>query len=327
MSSASLLARLGLDGSVPGRFRPARRREDRRIWKDFHRHSRTFSLAARLLPRRVRLPVATLYLFCRRVDTIADERAFEVGPARALTELEALQKRLRATLRGEPPPETLWQRLAGVHERFRLAPAPLHELIDGARWDLEARSITSETDLLDYSMLVGGSVGAMMLPFLAPGRRERLDAPARTLGVAMQITNIVRDVGEDLRERERCYLPNAWLRQHGLSEDDLRAHLGAGGVPSGYAAVLERAMHTADTRYRRGLEGVEALPVRMRLGIRAAARMYREVHNEVRANSYDDLSRRGHTTLPRKLRLVVQDDYARRKRLLAARRREETATR
>ena len=311
-SSASLLARLGLDGSL----RPTRLRENRRLWNGFHHHSRTFSLAARLLPRRVRLPVATLYLFCRRVDTIADERALTVGPVRALRELEALETRLEATLHGRPPEGTLWRRLAGIHERFGLAPGPLHELIDGARWDLEGRPIDDEADLLRYAMLVGGSVGAMMLPFLAPARRERLDAPARTLGVAMQITNIVRDVGEDLRERERCYLPAAWLRAHGLDEAALRAYLSRPGVPNGYPALLERTMQAADTRYGRGLAGVQSLPGRMRLGIRAAARMYREIHNEVRANGYDDLSRRAFTSLPRKLRLVVQDDYSRRRERL-----------
>ncbi|PSQ80263.1 MAG: squalene/phytoene synthase family protein [Bacteroidetes bacterium QS_8_68_15] len=315
-SSASLLTRW-----LPARWLSERRRADRRLWEGFHHHSRTFSLAARLLPRRVRLPVATLYLFCRRVDTLADERAFAVGPAQALDELEAIEARLDAALHGRPPDDDLlWPRLAEVHERFGLAPGPLRELIDGARWDLNGRPVTDEDDLLDYSMLVGGSVGAMMLPFLAPDRREQLDASARTLGVAMQITNIVRDVGEDLRERDRRYLPAAWLREAGLSESDLRAHLPTGtGVPPGYPAVLERAMRLAEARYRRGLDGVGKLPTRMRLGIRSAARMYREIHNEVRANDYDDLSRRAYTSRGRKLRLVVQDDYSRRRERLLGR--------
>ena len=317
-SNASLLARWGLEGWLPNRLRPARLRENRRLWNGFYRHSRTFSLAARLLPHRVRMPVATLYLFCRRVDTLADERALAVGTACARRELETVEKRLEATLRGRPPATgLLWQRLAEVHDRFDLAPGPLHELIEGARWDLNGRGVADEEDLLDYSMLVGGSVGAMMLPFLAPERRERLDRPARTLGVAMQITNIVRDVGEDLRERGRRYLPAAWLREAGLWEADLRAYLDReGAVPPGYPPVLERAMDAADARYRRGLDGVQALPSKMRLGIRSAARMYREIHNEVRANGYDDLSRRAYTSLGRKLRLVAQDDYSRRRERL-----------
>ena len=316
-NGASLLARWLPAQWLPARWLSERRRANRRIWDGFHHHSRTFSLAARLLPRRVRLPVATLYLFCRRVDTLADERAFAVGPAQALDELAATEQHLDATLRGHPPDGTLWPRLADVHERFELAPGPLHELIEGARWDLNGRGVADEEDLLDYSMLVGGSVGAMMLPFLAPERRERLDRPARTLGVAMQITNIVRDVGEDLRERGRRYLPAAWLREAGLREADLRAYLDReGAVPPGYPPVLERAMDAADARYRRGLDGVQALPSKMRLGIRSAARMYREIHNEVRANGYDDLSRRAYTSLGRKLRLVAQDDYSRRRERL-----------
>ena len=84
-------------------------------------------------------------------------------------------------------------------------------------------------------------------------------------------------------------------------------------MPDGYAAVLERAMQAAEARYERGLAGTQALPAKMRLGIRSAARMYREIHNEVRANAYDDLSRRAYTTLGRKLRLAAHDDYARRR--------------
>lgn len=315
MSSASLWTRLGLD-----RFE-----ESRRLWNGFYRHSRTFSLAARLLPRRVRMPVATLYLFCRRIDTIADERALAVGTERARHELEQAQRHLDATLDGRPPAGLLWQRLAEVHRRFGLRPGPLGELIDGARWDLDGRPVKSEQDLLDYSMLVGGSVGAMMLPFLAPRRQERLDAPARALGVAMQITNIVRDVGEDLRLRERCYLPSAWLDRRGIATADLRAGLDGGPVPAGYPGVLEEAMRTAEARYRTGISGIRALPAKMRLGIRSAARMYREIHNEVRAGGYDNLSRRAYTSLPRKLRLVVQDDYARRKRRLRTDGRRRTA--
>ncbi len=76
---------------------------DRAVWADFRQHSRTFSLAARLLPREVRLPVATLYLFCRAVDTVADERPAAVGVPAAQAELDALEAALLRTLDGDPP--------------------------------------------------------------------------------------------------------------------------------------------------------------------------------------------------------------------------------
>ena len=289
--------------------------EDSYLWQSFRHHSRTFSLAARLLPAEVRLPVATLYLYCRTVDGIADERALEVGAEAARAEIEATRRALDRTLAGDPPDELLWRRLAEVHAEFDLLPEPLYELLAGADWDLSGRGIGTTADLLAYAGLVAGSVGAMMLPFLVGDRAEiaALTPTARALGNAMQITNILRDVGEDLERLGRVYLPGSLLRTHGLSRDDLAA-LGRNGQASeSYVALLEAVMAEAERLYNEAEAGIEALPLRSRIGIAAAARMYREIMNEVRAAHYDNLGRRNYVPLARKLRLVVDDAYARRR--------------
>lgn len=292
--------------------------EDRRIWRQFRHHSRTFSLATRLLPPSVQMPIATLYLFCRRVDTIADQRILLVGRERAQQELRVVEQQLHQTLDGRPPDLELWHRLAEVDRRFALDPVPLQELIDGAAWDLEDRPIRDEDDLIAYSGLVGGSVGAMMLPFLTEGSvpTASLEGPARRLGVAMQITNIVRDVGEDARMLGRVYVPATWLAAHGLTVDDLREER---AMPPTYPALIETVMEAAEERYRAALPGIDALPVQARLGIRAAARMYREIMNEVRRLGYDNLGQRAYVPLRRKLRLLVDDGYERRKARLLTR--------
>lgn len=281
--------------------------ENQWIWESFQYHSRTFSLAARFLPRRVQLPIATLYLFCRRVDSIADQRVLEVGRNRAIAEVETVRESLDATLAGHPPRgEVLWPRLAEVNDRYDLYRGPLDELIEGALWDLHDRPISSKEDLVTYSNLVGGSVGAMMLPFLtANGRDSSLEAAARQLGIAMQITNIIRDVGEDIDDLNRVYLPNEWLDKHSVS----RQALNNGRCVSGYPALLERAMGTAEEHYQQSRDGISSLSFRSRIGIRAAARMYREILNEVRANGYDNLNRRAYVSLGRKLLLVGFDNY------------------
>ena len=288
--------------------------ENEWIWESFRYHSRTFSLAAQFLPRSVQLPIATLYLFCRRVDSIADQRVLEVGPEQALDEVQTVQHRLDSTLAGQPPTdEVLWRRLGEVHERYDLDRGPLEELIDGAVWDLKDRPIETQQDLIEYSNLVGGSVGAMMLPFLSEDpHHDSLEAAARRLGIAMQITNIVRDVGEDIEELGRVYLPSAWMQEHDVS----RAALEAGRCVSGYPALLEQAMSVAEDRYQRSTEGIAALPFRTRIGIRAAARMYREILNEVRANGYDNLNQRAYVSMGRKLLLVACDSYDWRKSTL-----------
>jgi len=285
--------------------------ENQWLWESFRYHSRTFSLAARFLPERVRMPVATLYLYCRRVDSIADQRVLEIGRDAALDEVRRVRRRLDETLSGAPPDEELlWRRLAEVHAEHSLRKPPLYELIEGAIWDLEGRPVDTRDELIAYSNLVGGSVGAMMLPFLAGAdQHDDLEPAARQLGIAMQITNIVRDVGEDIGELDRVYLPTEWMRAHSVCRDDLAEHR----LPSGYPALLERAMKAAEAHYRDSFSGIAALPFRPRISIRAAARMYREILNEVRANEYDNLSRRAYVSTSRKLLLAVVDNYEWRK--------------
>jgi phytoene synthase len=286
---------------------------DQHIWDAFRHHSRTFSLAARLLPRDVQMPIATLYMFCRRVDSIADERILEIGREAALAEVETVERHLNATLAGRPPDELLWQRLAEVHEGYDLQKGPLLELIEGARWDLEDRPVETLDDLVDYSNLVGGSVGAMMLPFLlSDAEARRLEGSARTLGIAMQITNILRDVGEDARELDRVYLPTRWLSHYDIDPSTLTG----GSLPDAYPQLLEDVMEASEERYEESFAGIDALPWKMRFGIRAAARMYREIMNEVRANHYDNLNRRAYVSFRRKCFLSVVDTYNRRKKRL-----------
>ena len=289
----------------------SRDEEDKWLWASFRYHSRTFSMAARLLPTRVQLPVAALYLFCRHVDSIADHRVLEVGRKAALNEIHATWDALDATLGGRPPDSLLWRRLHEVHERFDLHRTPLYELLEGAVWDLEARPIRTLNDLVDYSNLVGGSVGAMMLPFLADATAyAQLEGAARRMGIAMQITNIVRDVGEDLRHLNRVYLPLDWFDAYGIVPESLTER---DALPEAYPHLLEDAMEEAEARYASSMTAIGALPWGVRTGIRAAARMYREIMNEVRVLGYDNIQNRAYVSKPRKLWCVCADTYVRRK--------------
>lgn len=308
--------------SPPSQLREglSRRDEDAFLRAAFRHHSRTFSLATWLLPRRERLPVATLYMYCRTVDTLADEDLLEIGADAARSEVERLREHLDATLDGNPPtdgPETfLWSRLGEAHERYGLHAEAMHQLLDGAQWDIEGRPIRSSADLLDYSNLVAGSVGAMMLPFLVRDRADvaRLDQPARALGCAMQLTNILRDVGEDWRDLQRVYLPADSLSAAGI---DI-AGLSAGDAHwARYVELVEGLMTHAESLYDKADAGIQDLRQASQFGIRSATRMYREILNGVRANGYDNLTQRAFVPLRRKLWLIGNGDSysARRTRL------------
>lgn len=292
------------------------------LWRFFGQHSKTFSLASRLLPTRLRQPIATLYYYCRMVDNIADQRILEVGRAAALHELDRCRRELEAALEGRPPDALIWRHLSLVHEEHPLNTSALFELIEGARWDLEGRPVCTAAELIDYANLVAGSVGALVLPLLLDEAAcstgycslTKLQRSARDLGIAMQITNVLRDVGEDLRQLDRIYLPADLLSRYGVSVEALRA----GTVAPAYPELVEELMTEAERRYRAGLRAAGELPWQVRAGIRAAARMYREIHNEIRARGYDNLSQRAFVSFGRKLFLTMHDDYtSRRSRLVA----------
>ena len=281
----------------------------------FRVHSRTFSLATRLLPARVRQPVAVVYWYCRTIDNIADQRSLELGTPAALDHLHHAEQALDRCLAGHPDPEPLWLALAAVQTSWSLPRRPMFELIEGARWDLESRPVATMDDLVTYSQLVAGSIGEMTLPFLTDPMASRssvLVSSARALGVAMQITNILRDVGEDLDVLGRTYLPGDSWRALGLAADDRPEPR-----DPRYRALVESLMAEAESGYRIGLDGIEGLDRGARLGIRAAARTYREILNEVRAANYDNVFQRAVVPYPRKLACFVQDGYEARKKRLA----------
>ncbi len=257
-------------------------------------------------------------MFCRTVDNVADEWAHKAGPEKAYAHIERMSRQLYLTLVGQPPNELLWRRLAEVHQTYRLPSEPFYELLEGAIWDIDERPVESVDDLLAYADRVAGSVGAMMLPFLVDSDSSMNDlrGQARALGQAMQITNILRDVGEDRQALDRVYLPLDLLNQAGLSADDLRGDILIGPKRAAYISVLETLMDLADDLYSEATESITLLSTGAQLAINSAARMYREIHNELRALGYDNLHHRACVSIGRKAVVIAVDDYARRKERL-----------
>ena len=294
---------------------------DTEVWNSFKEYSKTFSAATKLLPKDVRLPVATLYAFCRRVDDIADKPGNAADPSEALRELDYFEDSIRAIISENkiPQGDLLWPRIYAINQEWHLSIIPFLELIEGARFDLRRNTIETQEDLIFYSNLVAGSIGAMMLPFLTTGGLaiwdqidfeqwcQSLDQPSRDLGIAMQITNILRDVGEDYQLLNRVYIPQQLLDSHDIKIADLFQNR----IPKAYPILIEELMATAEKRYITGLGSIKDLDRKVRPGIRSAAKMYREILNEIRKNQYDNLSQRAFTKKSTKLRLSIFDTYER----------------
>lgn len=259
------------------------------------RGSKSFALASLLLPRRVRDPAAALYAFCRVADDAIDGAPRGAG----LAALDDLRGRLDRVASGSPDDDPVDRALARVMAQHHLPRAPLDALLEGFEWDLEGRRYETIESLFAYAARVAGTVGVAMT-FLMDRRDPRVLARACDLGVAMQLSNIARDVGEDARNG-RVYLPEAWLRAVGLSADAILAR----PEPSpALSSVVARLVSEAEVLYRRADAGVPALPRDCRPAIRAARLVYSDLHRVIARRGFDTVSSRAFVSKPRKLWLV-----------------------
>lgn len=262
--------------------------------------SRSFFAASLLLPRRVHEPATALYAFCRVADDLIDggDSGGDSGgdPAAALAELRA---RLDAAYAGSPRPVAADRALAAVVLRHAIPRALLDALLEGFAWDAAARRYDSLADLEAYAARVAGAVGAIMAMLMGERSAEGV-ARACDLGIAMQLSNIARDVGEDARAG-RLYLPQDWLRAAGIDPD---AWLARPSFGPALAGVIEALLHRADTLYRRADAGIAALPRACRPGIGAARHLYAEIGQQVARHGYDSVARRAVVPPGRKLRLL-----------------------
>lgn len=260
-------------------------------------NSRTFDAASKLLPARVRGPACVLYGFCRLADDAVDEGG-AAGPA-----VQRLRERLDRVYAGRPLPEPADRALAAVVDAYALPRALPDFLLEGLAWDAEGREYGDLDALLAYAARVAGAVGAMMSVLMETRAPDAL-ARACDLGVAMQLSNIARDVGDDLR-LGRLYLPRAWLHEAGMDDAAIAAWRAAPCRDPRAEAVVRRLLDEADRLYARVGAGVACLPLDCRPGINAARRLYAAIGHEVRRAGGDGVSRRARVPGRRKLWLLA----------------------
>ena len=170
--------------------------------------SLSFHAASKLLPKRVRDPALALYAFCRLAD---DEVDLKAAKAEAVLDL---RDRLELVYAGRPRNAAPDRAFAGVVEQFEMPRTLPDALLEGLAWDAETRTYATLSNVRDYAARVASAVGAMMCVLMGVRDADAL-ARACDLGVAMQLTNIARDVGEDALEG-RLYLPTDWLEDAGI---------------------------------------------------------------------------------------------------------------
>ncbi len=190
--------------------------------------------------------------------------------------------------------------LSAVIARYRLPPNVWDALLEGFAWDVSGRKYETLSDVRAYCVRVASTVGVLMTLLMGESRRPVL-ARACDLGVAMQLTNIARDVGEDAREG-RLYLPRAWFRELGVDPDEWLANPRDRGE---IREMTRRLLSEARVLYARADAGIADLPRDARVAIRAARLIYAEIGEAVAEAGYDSVTRRAFTSPQRKLWLLA----------------------
>lgn len=261
-------------------------------------HARTFALASSFLPARRRRGAFGVYAFCRLADDIVD-RGEGRDRARLAAELDLYRAGVADAIAGRPEGPVFRELLRTVQE-FDVPTAALEELLNGVACDLQSARYATWADLTRYCEGVASSVGSMCTFIFGvdggvdgdgdrePAVRERAVRYARTLGVAMQLTNILRDVGEDAA-RGRCYLPDADLTAVGLSAERVLHDPTLKDDPR-WSQLMRHEIARARALYRAASPGIALLAPESQRCARACAGGYAAILSAIELNDYDSFT-------------------------------------
>ena len=260
------------------------------------RWAKTFYLGTLLLPPPKRRAIWAIYVWCRRTDELMDSpEAQALPPAQLLERLDAWEERTRGFFRGQVR-DGLDLVMVDTINRYPQPVQPYLDMIDGQRMDVRQHRYDDFEDLRLYCYRVAGTVGLMTQAVMgvdpayttAPwsARPDPTEA-ALALGIANQLTNILRDVGEDC-SRGRIYLPQTDLRRFGYSE----AELMAGTVNDSWRALMAFQLERAREWFRRSEAGVRWLSADARWPVWTSLRLYRGILDVIERHDYDVFNRR-----------------------------------
>ncbi len=253
-------------------------------------HSKSFYLASALLPRAQRRAMRALYAFCRTADEMVD------GPDACPALVAEFRRNSRRPAKAQDDP--VLRAWADTRDAYDIPQRYAEELLDGVEMDLSKSRYARFAELRRYCYRVASTVGLMSMYITGFDRARRAEAEraATALGIALQLTNSLRDVGEDA-QRGRIYLPADVCARHGVSEEDILE----GRLTPGFVALMRAEIARAEALYGIGLRGLPLLDRGGRLAVAAAAQLYRGIHGKIAAGGYDVFTRRAQLSTAEKL--------------------------
>ena len=251
------------------------------------KRARNFAYGIMVLTREKRRAIAAIYAFARRVDDIADG---ELPPGQKREQLEQIRAGLHS-----PSGDAMSVALADARSRFPISDSALYALVDGGLRDLDQTRYADFEELRDYCTKVAGAVGVACVAVYGSDDVER----AETLGIALQLINIIRDVREDW-ELGRVYLPQEELASFGVSEGDIAA----GRATDAWRALMTFQAERARVHLQDGLGLLRSLDGRSALCVSTFAGLYRATLDRIEAAGFDVFDGPPHLSTLTKLRIV-----------------------
>jgi len=258
--------------------------------------SKTFSMAARSFPPALRDGAHAIYWFCRHTDDLVDEA---VDPIQARKDLDAWEIALREAFERGDSSDPILRLFTATIDSFGVPREHAFELIEGVRMDLYKHRYESFDELRVYCYRVASTVGLMMSHVI--GFRPGALRYAEEMGVAMQLTNILRDVGEDFR-RGRIYIPLQELRRFEMDEREFPGDT----RDQRYRALMHFQVGRARRAYAEAAPGIALLEPHGQLAVRAAALYYGRILDHIERAGYDTVTRRAVVPKWEKFALMVR---------------------
>lgn len=260
-------------------------------------HSKSFYFSSSFLPPEKRRAIRAFYAFCRTTDDMVDVLCQTESEAQGVLDAWRRSSRLCSSEQDNPV-LAAW---TSIRDQYAVPQQYVEELIDGCEMDLTVKRYETWEQLAHYCYCVASTVGLITMHVVGvveddPATFERSRPAAIELGIALQLTNILRDVGEDLG-RGRIYLPQEDLRRFGYTEDELRA----GVIDDRFRALMRFQIDRANALYESSLPAIATLERDGRVAVGAAALLYRGILGKIVDNDFDVFHRRAHLSFQDKV--------------------------
>ncbi|WP_459770661.1 phytoene/squalene synthase family protein [Alkalibacterium sp. s-m-28] len=259
--------------------------------------SKSFYFAFSKLPKDKAEAVYAIYAFCRLADDSIDEAETKEQQAEALAMLTSELNRFEQGREADHP---IWHALRDVFSRFDMPIQPFYDQLKGQAMDYHFEQPSTLEEVEAYSYYVAGSVGLMLLPIIATENHQELKEQAIALGVAMQLTNILRDVGEDYRKIHRIYLPSGLMKKFNYTEQNLSD----GVINESFISIWETLALRAEQLYLDFTKSLDLFDKDSQYPVALSSKVYGGILDAVRQNNYDCFSKRTKTSMIMKMRIL-----------------------